>query len=168
MRTLPYEEAKAGVSRVIERPLEEIGALSDWDLSFSEYIEEHKNSTLLFCWYAKYVAVVFSPADRHGIWVLRRENVSGKGKLPEYTVDALDTDSERERLIQYRIEAITPPIQRICVRAGSGWAFCKSQNRGSRFPGTFWRNGGTRRWSPLRHPQISSGCLPLRGFPRYH
>lgn len=89
MRTLPYEEAKAGVSRVIERPLEEIGALSDWDTSFSQYIEEHKNSTLLFCWYAKYVAVVFSPADRHGIWVMRRENVSGKGKLPEYTVDAL-------------------------------------------------------------------------------
>jgi hypothetical protein len=64
MRTLPYEEAKAGVSRVIERPLEELGALSEWDLSFSEYIEEHKNSTLLFCWYAKYVAVVFSPADK--------------------------------------------------------------------------------------------------------
>jgi hypothetical protein len=42
---LPYEEAKAGVSRVIEQPLEEMGALSDWDLSFSEYIEEHKNST---------------------------------------------------------------------------------------------------------------------------
>jgi hypothetical protein len=58
---LPYEEAKAGVSRVIEQPLEEMGALSDWDLSFSEYIEEHKNSTLLFCWYAKYVAVVFQP-----------------------------------------------------------------------------------------------------------
>jgi hypothetical protein len=98
MRTLPYEEAKAGVSRVIERPLEEIGALSEWDLSFSEYIEEHKNSTLLFCWYAKYVAVVFSPADRHGIWVLQRENVGGKGKLPQHTVDALERIAKEKGL----------------------------------------------------------------------
>jgi hypothetical protein len=98
MRTLPYEEAKAGVSRVIERPLEVIGALSEWDLSFSEYIEEHKNSTLLFCWPAKYVAVVFSPADRHGIWVLQRENVTGKGKLPQYTVDALERIAKEKGL----------------------------------------------------------------------
>ena len=98
MRTLPYKEAKAGVSRVIERPLEVIGALSEWDLSFSEYIEEHKNSTLLFCWPAKYVAVVFSPADRHGIWVLQRESVTGKGKLPQYTVDALEQIAKEKGL----------------------------------------------------------------------
>jgi hypothetical protein len=100
MRTLRYEEAKAGVSQVIEEPLEEIGALSDWDLSFSEYIEEHKNSALLFCWYAKYVGVVFSPADRHGIWVLQKENVGGKGKLPEHTVDALVRIAKEKGLYQ--------------------------------------------------------------------
>jgi hypothetical protein len=90
MRILPYEEALSGVSRVIEKPLEETGGLIEWDLSFSEYIREHRTSTLLFCWCAKGLAVVFSPSDHHGIWVMARENVSGKGKLPEFALDALE------------------------------------------------------------------------------
>ena len=46
-----YEEAKEGVSRYVEESLQEMGELTSWDLSFAEYIEEHKNSKLLFCWY---------------------------------------------------------------------------------------------------------------------
>src|SRR6516225_2273086 len=66
MRVVSYEEAKGGVSRYIEEPLHEKGELTSWDSSFAEYIEEHKNSKLIFCWYARGVGVVFSPADHHG------------------------------------------------------------------------------------------------------
>ena len=62
MRVLSYEEAKEGVSRYIEEPLQEKGGLTSWDLSFAEYIEEHKNSKLLFYWYNGGIEVVFSPA----------------------------------------------------------------------------------------------------------
>ena len=48
MRVLSYEEAKEGVSRYIEEPLQEKGALTSWDLSFAEYIEEHKDSSWYF------------------------------------------------------------------------------------------------------------------------
>jgi hypothetical protein len=44
IRVLSYEEAKDGVSRYIEEPLREKGELTNWDLSFEGYIEEHKNS----------------------------------------------------------------------------------------------------------------------------
>src|SRR6516225_8620443 len=53
MRVLSYEEAKEGVSRYIEEPLKEKGELTQWDLSFAGYIEEHKNSKLIFCSTAK-------------------------------------------------------------------------------------------------------------------
>jgi hypothetical protein len=57
---------------------------TDWDLSFDEYLEEHKNAKLLFCWYGPKVGIVFSPSDHHGIWAGRLEGVKGKGKLPAY------------------------------------------------------------------------------------
>lgn len=47
MRVLSYEEAKEGVWRYVEELLHEKGKLTRWDLSFAEYIEEHKNSKLL-------------------------------------------------------------------------------------------------------------------------
>jgi hypothetical protein len=72
MRVLSYEEAKQGVSHYIEEPLQVKGGLTSWDLSFAEYVEEHKDSKLLFCWYDKGVGVVFSPADHHGIWAAQR------------------------------------------------------------------------------------------------
>ena len=56
MRVLSYEEANEGVSRYIEGPLQEMVGLTSWDLSFAEYIEEHKKleaSILLVrqrCW----------------------------------------------------------------------------------------------------------------------
>jgi hypothetical protein len=61
MRVYPYEEAKTAATRFIEGSLEESDVLTAWDLSFEEYIEAHKNSKLLFCWYAQGVAIVFSP-----------------------------------------------------------------------------------------------------------
>jgi len=61
MRVLPYEEAKTGTTRFIEESLGESDEPTDWDLSFEEYIEEHKNSKLLFCWYAKGVGIVSVP-----------------------------------------------------------------------------------------------------------
>jgi hypothetical protein len=86
MRVLTYEEGKAGVSRYIEEPLRERGELTKWDLSFEEYIEEHKNSKLVFCRYGKSVAIVFSPADHHGIWVAQREGTISKGLVPDHLV----------------------------------------------------------------------------------
>jgi hypothetical protein len=89
MRVLSYEEAKEGVSRYIEEPLKEKGGLTAWDLSFAEYVEEHKNSKLLFCRYARGVGIVFSPADHHGIWAMQREGTLSKGIVPEHLVTFL-------------------------------------------------------------------------------
>ena len=90
MRVLSYEEAKEGVSRYIEEPLKEEGELTQWDLSFAEYIEEHKNSKLIFCWYNRGVGVVFSPADHHGIWAAQREGSRAKGIVPDHLVTFLE------------------------------------------------------------------------------
>ena len=90
MRVLSYEEAKKGVWQYIEEPLQEKGGLSSWDLSFAEYIEEHKNSKLLFCRYGKSVAIVFSPADDHGIWAAQHEGNLSKGIVPDHLVTFLE------------------------------------------------------------------------------
>ena len=90
MRVVSYEEAKGGVSRYIEEPLKEEGELTQWDLSFEEYIEEHKNSKLIFCRYGKSVAVIFSPADHHGIWVRQSEGSVSKGLVPDHLVTFLE------------------------------------------------------------------------------
>src|ERR1700747_435004 len=84
MRVLSYQEAKQGVSRYIEEPLHEKGELTAWDLSFEEYIEENKNSKLLFCRYGKSVGVIFSPADHHGIWARLSEGTVSKGIVPDH------------------------------------------------------------------------------------
>ena len=99
MRILPYEEAKEGVSRYIEEPLQEKGGLTSWDLSFAEYIEEHKNSKLLFCWYARGVGVVFSPADHHGIWAAQREGSHAKGIVPDHLVTFLEGLAKSKGLV---------------------------------------------------------------------
>ena len=99
MRVLSYEEAKEGVSRYIEEPLQEKGALTSWDLSFAEYIEEHKNSKLIFCWYARGVGVVFSPADHHGIWAAQREGSHAKGIVPDHFVTFLEGLAKSKGLI---------------------------------------------------------------------
>jgi len=90
MRVLSYEEAKEGVSRFIEEPLKEKGELTGWDLSFAEYIEEHKNSKLLFCRYGKSVGIVFSPADHHGIWVRQSEGTLSKGIVSDHWLTFLE------------------------------------------------------------------------------
>jgi hypothetical protein len=97
MRVLSYEEAKKGVSQYIEEPLK--GDLTQWDLSFEEYIEEHKNSRLLFCRYGKSVAIVFSPADHHGIWVLHGEGTLGKGLVPDHFVTFLEGLAKSKGLV---------------------------------------------------------------------
>jgi hypothetical protein len=97
MRVLSYEEAKEGVSRYVEEPLLEKGELTHWDLSFAEYIEEHKNSKLLFCRYGKSVGIVFSPADHHGIWAAQRE--ASKGIVPDHLVTFLEGLAKRKGLI---------------------------------------------------------------------
>ena len=84
MRVYPYEEAKTAATRFIEGSAEKAELLTSWDLSFEEYIEEHKNSKLPFCLYAHGVAIVFSPGDHHGVWAMEREGIKGKGMLPEY------------------------------------------------------------------------------------
>jgi hypothetical protein len=99
MRVVSYEEAKGGVSRYIEEPLHEKGELTSWDSSFAEYIEEHKNSKLLFCWYARGVGVVFSPADHHGIWAAQREGTLSKGLVPDHLVTFLDGLAKSKGLI---------------------------------------------------------------------
>jgi hypothetical protein len=99
MRVLSYEEAKEGVSRYIEEPLQERGGLTSWDLSFAEYIEEHKNSKLLFCQYARGVGVVFSPADHHGIWAAQREGTLSKGIVPDHLVTFLEGLAKSKGLV---------------------------------------------------------------------
>ena len=99
MRVVSYEEAKGGVSHYIEQPLHETGELTSWDLSFAEYIEEHKNSKLLFCWYARGVGVVFSPADHHGIWAAQREGSHAKGIVPDHLVTFLEGLAKRQGLV---------------------------------------------------------------------
>jgi hypothetical protein len=96
MRVLSYEEAKSGVSRYLDEPA---GEMTDWDLSFAEFIEEHKNSKLIFCRYTKGVGIVFSPADHHGIWAIQRENVRGKGLVPEHLVTFLEGLAKQKGLI---------------------------------------------------------------------
>src|SRR5260370_818953 len=83
MRVLSYQEAKEGVSRQVEEPLQDKGGVTKWDLSFAEYIEEHKNSKLLFCRYGWGVGIVFSPADHNGIWAMKREGTLRRGIVPE-------------------------------------------------------------------------------------
>ena len=78
MRVLSYEEAKGGVSR---------------------YIEEHKNSKLIFCRYGKSVGVVFSPADHHGIWAAQREGTLSKGIVPDHLVTFLEGLAKSKGLV---------------------------------------------------------------------
>jgi hypothetical protein len=99
MRVLSYEEAKKGVSHYIEEPLQERGALTHWDLSFAEYIEEHKNSKLLFCRYGKSVGIIFSPADHHGIWAAQREGNLSRGIVPDHLVTFLEGLAKRNGLV---------------------------------------------------------------------
>ena len=98
MRVLPYEEAKAEATRFFEESLGEKEALTDWDLSFQEYIEEHKSSKLLFCWSAKGVGIVFIPSDHHGIWAMQREGISAKGILPEYALEVVERIAKEKAL----------------------------------------------------------------------
>jgi hypothetical protein len=98
MRVLSYEEAKEGVSHYIEEPLQE-GGLTSCDLSFAEYIEEHKNSKLLFCWYDRGVGVLFSPADHHGIWAAQRGGTLSKGLVPNHPVTFLEDLAKSKGLI---------------------------------------------------------------------
>ena len=98
MRVLPYEEAKAATTRFIEGSLEKSDELTGWDLSFEEYIEEHKSSKLLFCWYAQGVVIVFSPSDHHGVWAMQREGVKGKGVLPEYALEIVERIAKEKAL----------------------------------------------------------------------
>jgi len=73
--------------------------LTAWDLSFEEYIEEHKNAKLLCCWYAKDVAIVFSPGDHRGVWAMQREGISGKGILPQYALEIVEQIAKEKTLI---------------------------------------------------------------------
>src|SRR5258707_12831657 len=83
MRVLSYQEAKEGVSRQVEEPLQDKGGgLTKWDLSFAEYIEEHKNSKLLFCRYGSGGGIFFSPAVHNGIWARQTEVTLNRGTVP--------------------------------------------------------------------------------------
>jgi hypothetical protein len=98
MKVYPYEEAKSEANRFIEGSPEESEVLTDWDLSFEEYIEEHKNSKLLFCRLARGVAIVFSPRDHHGVWAMQREGIKGKGILPEYAQEIVERIAKEKAL----------------------------------------------------------------------
>src|SRR5271166_3891585 len=99
MRVL--RRGKEGVSRYLEEPLQEMGGLTSWDLSFAEYIEEHKNSKLLFCWYDGGVGVVFSSADYQGIWAAQRGGTLSKGPRtrPLCNLSRCSGEEQRSNLI---------------------------------------------------------------------
>jgi hypothetical protein len=94
MRVIEYEDDKPKIKRFLEERLQDPDAEpevpTDWDLSFEEYLEEHKNSRLLFCWCTPRVGIVFSPSDHNGIWAGRQEGVKGKGTLPAYLQQAVE------------------------------------------------------------------------------
>ena len=102
MRVIEYEGDKPKIKRFLEEPLEDPGAEpavpTDWDLSFEEYLEEHKNSKLLFCRYSAGVGIVFSPSDHSGIWAGRLEGVKGKGKLPAYVLKVVERIAKEKGL----------------------------------------------------------------------
>ena len=99
MRAVSYDEAKAGVVHYIVEPLEARGALSSWDMTFQEFVEEHKNAKLLVCRYGRDVGLMMSPADHHGIWVLVRDDVRGKGIVPDHIVKFLEGLAKDKGLI---------------------------------------------------------------------
>ena len=90
MKVFPYDEAKTATKRFIEGSMMKSEGLTGWDLSFEDYIEEHKNSKLLFCWLAQGIAIVFSPSDHHGVWAMQREGITGKGVLPEFALETVE------------------------------------------------------------------------------
>jgi hypothetical protein len=102
MRAIEYEGDKPKIKRFLEEPLEdpeaEPAVPTDWDLSFDEYLEEHKNSKLLFCRYSAGVGIVFSPSDHSGIWAGRLEGVKGKGTLPEYVLKVVERIAKEKGL----------------------------------------------------------------------
>jgi len=102
MRVIEYEDDKPKIKRFLEEPLEdpeaEPAAPTNWDLSFDEYLEEHKNSKLLFCWYAPRVGIVFSPSDHNGIWAGRLQGVTGKGTLPAYVLKVVERIAKEKGL----------------------------------------------------------------------
>ena len=81
MRVVDYEGDKPKIKHFIEEPLEdpeaEPAVPTDWDLSFDEYLEEHKNSKLLFCWYAPR---------------------KGKGTLPAYVLKVVERIAKEKGL----------------------------------------------------------------------
>ena len=99
MRILSYEEAKAGVTRYIAEPLQERGELSAWDSSFEEFVEQHKDKKLLACRYGKAVGLLISPEDHRGIWVMIRDNVRGKGIVPDHIMVFLEGLAKQKGLL---------------------------------------------------------------------
>jgi hypothetical protein len=102
MRVIEYEDDKPKIKRYLEQRLEdpegEPMVPTDWDLSFDEYLEEHKNARLLFCRYGAHSAIVFSPGDHHGIWAGRLEGVKGKGILPKYVQEVAERIAKEKGL----------------------------------------------------------------------
>jgi hypothetical protein len=102
MRVVEYEDDKPKIKRYLEQRLEdpegEPMVPTDWDLSFDEYLEQHKNSRLLFCWYGPHAGIVFSPSDHHGIWAGRLEGVKGKGILPAYLQEVVERIAKEKGL----------------------------------------------------------------------
>ena len=102
MQVVDYEEHKPKVKRFIEARLDdpegEPMVPTEWDLYFDEYLEEHKNSKLLFCWYSPAVGIVFSPSDHNGIWAGRLEGIKGKGKLPGYVLKVVERIAKEKGL----------------------------------------------------------------------
>ena len=102
MRVIEYEDDKPKIKRFLEERLEDPDAEpdvpTDWDLSFDEYLEEHKNSKLLFCWYTPRVGIVFSPSEHNGIWAGRLEGVKGKGTLPAHVQKVVERIAKEKGL----------------------------------------------------------------------
>jgi len=102
MRVIEYEVDKPKIKRFLERRLEDPEAEpdvpTDWDLSFEKYLEEHRSSKLLFCWYSPSVGIVFSPSDHNGIWAGHLEGVKGKGILPGYVLKVVERIAKEKGL----------------------------------------------------------------------
>jgi hypothetical protein len=103
MRVIEYEEDQPKIKRFLEERLEDPEAEpmvpTDWDLSFDEYLREHKNSKLLFCSSGPRAGIVFSPSDHSGIWAGQLEGVKGKGILPAYAQKVVERIAKEKGLV---------------------------------------------------------------------
>jgi hypothetical protein len=70
--------------------------LTDYDLSFLHYLEDHRESRLLSCQFKPGGGMIFCPDDSTGIWAGRMSETVAKGlDLPKVIETALEIAAKK-------------------------------------------------------------------------